>query len=58
VGRPLAVARMDSVRSGVVPVQPEQKRFRSTFVSDPLTDGVNAIQSVILEWAGAHGAKP
>jgi hypothetical protein len=40
VGSPPDVARSESVRSGVVPLQPEQNRLTSTCVSGPLTDGV------------------
>src|SRR6266571_3483136 len=40
VGSPPEVARTDSVRSGVVPVHPEQKRLMSAFVRTPLTAGV------------------
>ena len=35
------MARIDSVRSGVVPVQPLQNRLTSTFVNWPVLAGVN-----------------
>jgi hypothetical protein len=40
VGRPAEVARIDTVRFGVVPVQPEQKSWRSTLVSCPVIAGM------------------
>src|SRR5579859_3993666 len=41
VGRPALVARTESVRFGVVPVHPLQKRLISARVSRPVTEGVN-----------------
>src|SRR3954462_13811620 len=41
VGRPPLVARMETARFGVVPVQPLQNRSRSTLVRLPLTPAVN-----------------
>ena len=41
VGRPPLVALSESVRLGVVPVQPLQNRLRSTRVIWPVTAGVN-----------------
>src|SRR5581483_11585529 len=48
VGRPPLVARTLSVKFGVVPVQPEQKRLMSTFVSKPVTDGVNVCPAHVV----------
>ena len=49
-------ADVPAVRAGFL------REIKSSLILQPgpaaLTDGVNAIQSVILEWAGAHGAKP
>src|SRR5215212_2088692 len=41
VGRSPVVFLIETVRFGVVPVQPLQKRSTSTRVNDPLTVGVN-----------------
>src|SRR5438105_3866337 len=50
VGTPPDVARSESVKLGVVPVQPEQKRLMSAFVNAPFTAGVNVWppQTVVL----------
>src|SRR5256885_1136952 len=48
VGNPPLVARMESVRFGVVPVHPLQNKLTSTFVTCPVPMGVNVCPNHVV----------
>src|SRR3954464_13891055 len=48
IGAPPLVARMETAKLGVVPVQPLQKRSRSTLVTVPFTAGVNVCPAQLV----------